>query len=235
MACSGVNSVPNRPIRHPIAIVLAVLVLLALPRPPLASAASNNDFTGNYVIENSLGRTFVPLPDGTWHKAHEEISHDGNSVSTYQSENIYLVQIDGSDVSGVIRILTNKEFHGGAWWNPSNLCYRKQWKYIKQESVLNRNVFCWGVRNIRFGTNPKRDTPWERTVKKIREAGWSPPLGIRGTLAKYVRSDSDKFLHVSYFFFRAARLPWTEARDWLDGLKPRIQAGFEGKHPAPPK
>ena len=215
------------------AILILIVGSLLHTRP--ASAASGNTYTGKYVIENSLRRTVVPLPDGAWHKVHEEIRHDAHPVSTYQSQTIYLVQIDGSDVSGVIRILTNKEFHGGASWNPSNLCYRKKWKYIKQESVLNRNVFCWGVRNIRFGTNPRKDTPWESTVKKIREAGWSAPLGIRGTLARYARSDSDKMLDVSYSFFLTARMPWMATRDWLRDLKPRIQAGFQGKYVTPPK
>ncbi|MCZ6496022.1 MAG: hypothetical protein O7F75_08900 [Alphaproteobacteria bacterium] len=158
-----------------------VLMVGGLFHTRSASAASGGIYTENYVFENQLGRTIVPLPDGVWHKVHEEVQHQdsgsGDFVSGVLFQIIYLVQLDGTKVSGIIRIVTNKEVHGGGWWKPSSLCYRKKWKYIKQESILNRNVFCWGVRNIRFRTNPREDTPWERTVKKIREAGWSPPLG----------------------------------------------------------
>lgn len=62
-----------------------------------------------------------------------------------------------------------------------------------------------------------------------------PPLGIRGTLAKYARSDSDKLLDVGYFFFLTARMSWLAARNWLYDLKPRIQAGFQGKFLTPPR
>ncbi len=244
MACSGVNSVPNGRIRHPIAIVLAVLFLAALPRPPLASAASNDTFTGKYVIENELGRTFVPLPDGTWHKAHEETHHQdlgsGDFVSGILFQIIYLVQLDGTKVSGIIRIVTNKAVHGADYWEPGELCYAEKWNHIKQESVLPRNTFCWGVRYVRFPSQEKdqvekEQTGWDRATKKIEAAGWQYPHGAVGTLAQYVRSGKEKMLNVSYFFLLSNVMLWTAARDWLDGLKPQIQAGFAGKHPAPPK
>ena len=101
-----------------------------------ASAASENTYTGNYVIENSLGKTVIPIPDGVWHKVHEEVQHQdsgsGDFVSTYQFQIIYLVQLDDIRVSGVVRISTNKEFHSAGWWKPSNFCYFKKWKYKKR-------------------------------------------------------------------------------------------------------
>ena len=244
MACSGVNPVPNRRIRQSLAMVLAVLVLLALPHARLASAASNDTFTGKYVIENSLGRTVVPLPDGTWHKAHEETHHQdlgsGDFVSGILFQIIYLVQIEGTKVSGIIRIVTNKQVHGADYWEPGSLCYVEKWEHIKQESVLPRNTFCWGVRYVRFPSQEKNqggneETELDRAAKKIEAAGWQFPYGLVGTEAQYVRSGKEKMLNVSYFFLLSNLMEWTAGRDWFDGLKPQIQAGFEGKHPAPPK
>ena len=238
MACSGVNSVPNRRIRHPIAMVLAVLVLAGLPHARSASAASNDTFTGKYVIENSLGRTYVPLPDGTWHKAHEETHHQdlgsGDFVSGILFQIIYLVQLDGTKVSGFIRIVTNKEVHGADYWAPGSLCYVEKWKHIKQESVLPRNTFCWGVRYVRFPSQEKNqggneETELDRAAKKIEAAGWQFPHGLVGTEAQYVRSGSDKMLNVSYFFLPSNVMVWTKARDWFNALKPQIQVGFAGK------
>ena len=68
-----------------------------------------------------------------------------------------------------------------------------------------------------------------RAFKKIKAAGWQFPYGEVGTEAQYDRSEADKTLNVSYFFLLSNLMPWTEARDWLDGLKPKIQAGFAGK------
>ena len=56
----------------------AILVLMVggLFHTRSASAASGGTYTENYVFENQLGRTIVPLPDGVWHKIHEEIEQD---------------------------------------------------------------------------------------------------------------------------------------------------------------
>ena len=130
-------------------------------------------------------------------------------------------------------VLLNKEEHGGGWWKPSNLCYKEKWRYLKQESVSKRNVFCWGVRNNKFRNKPRPDTGWQRAVKKMGEAGWFAPLGIRGIHARYARSDADKILNVGYYFFLTTRMSWLETRDWMRDLKPRIQAGFQGKFLTP--
>ena len=216
---------------------IAVLIVGGPLHTSSASAASGNTYTGNYVIENSLGRTVVPLPDGTWHKAHEETLHQdsgsGDFVSGVQFQIIYMVQLVDIWVSGVVRISTNKEEHGGGWWKPSNLCYKEKWRYLKQESVSKRNVFCWGVRNNKFRNKPRPDTEWQRAVKKMGEAGWFAPLGIRGIHARYARSDADKILNVGYYFFLTTRMSWLETRDWMRDLKPRIQAGFQGKFLTP--
>ena len=71
--------------------------------------------------------------------------------------------------------------------------------------------------------------------QKIEAAGWQFPYGAVGTLAEYVRSGKEKMLNVSYFFLLSNFMEWTAARDWFDALKPQIQAGFAGKHTAPPK
>ena len=228
--------------------LLRTAILILMVGGPLhtssASAASGNSYTGNYVIENSLGRTVVPLPDGTWHKVHEETHHQdlgsGDFVSGILFQIIYLVQLDGTKVSGFIQIKTNKEQHGADYWAPGGLCYVENWKHISQESVLNRNTFCWGVRYVRFSPQAKdqgekEETDWNRAFKKIEAAGWQFPFGSVGTLAQYVRSGRDKMLNVSYFFLPSNFVSWMVTRDWFDVLKPRVQAGFQGKILTPPK
>ena len=220
------------------AILILIVGSLLHTRP--ASAASGNTYTGNYVISNSLGRTVVPLSYGTWHKVHEEIEHQDEGSGDFVSGNllqiIYLVQLDGTKVSGIIQIMTNKEVHGADAIEPGELCYVEDWKHIKQESVLPSNTFCWGVKYVRFPSQEQNqgeneETAWDRVVKKIEAAGWQFPYGLVGTHAQYLRSGKDKILDASYLFpTRLSNgLSWTEARDWLNGLKPQIQAGFAGK------
>jgi hypothetical protein len=206
------------------------------------AAYTSGTYTKNYVFENNLGRTVTPLPDGVWHKVHEEREDfdegSGDYVSNTKMKNTYLIKLENflnNNVSGIVYIRTNTDFHGADGIEPSPFCYLENWKHIKQESVFTRNTFCWGVRNLRFSKEPRQGTLWKRALKAIDKAGWFAPLGLRATQATYVRSDSDKLLHVSYFFSRSDRMNWMEARDWLKGLKPRIQAGFQGKYLTPPR
>ena len=218
---------------------IVVLMVGSLLHTRSATAASGDTYTENFVFENQLGKTIVPLPNGVWHKVHEEIEDQdagsGDIVSNWTLQRFYLVQIDNNNVSGTIHIRTNKEFGGGRGIEPADFCYFKKWKYIKQESVSIRNTFCWGARNFKYFDEPKQDTVWERVVKKIDKAGWFSPFGLRGTNARYVRSDRDKYLGVSYYFVLSNRMSWKETRDWMRALKPRIQAGFQGKSLTPPK
>ena len=109
---------------HHSAILVGCALVVAGMTLNVAFAASGKTYTGNYIFENSLGRTVVPLPDGTWHKIHEELEHQdagsGDIVSTNTFQVMYLVQLQGKQVFGVIRIRTNKEFGGGNGWIPSN-------------------------------------------------------------------------------------------------------------------
>jgi hypothetical protein len=204
-----------------------------------AFAATGETFTGYYVIKNDVGRTIVPLPKGVWHKGYEEIEQQdagsGDIISNMSFNRIYLFQLDNKNISGAISIRTNTVYGGGEGIKPANFCYYKKWKYIKQESVFSDNTFCWGARRFKFRSEPKIGSRWERVTKKIEAAGWNSPSDLRGTEAKYVRSDRDKYLSVSYIFTLSNRVPWSESRDWLEGLKPRIQAGFNGKALTLPK
>jgi hypothetical protein len=194
-------------------------------------------YTNDFSFETEDGRRVVPLPDGAWHHIFDEMKREtltaGPYAETWDRKIIFLARAVSDRVTAIVVVDTNNSILPNWGLVPVDFCYSKQpnWNWHKQVSAIPNDTFCWGVRYIKFHEEPPSGT-WSRVTEKFERLGWIPPSGAGATHVAFFKSDKGTLLAIDYMFIGSkdgAPIHWQDARNWAEGLIPRVIAGFKGK------
>lgn len=180
-----------------------------------------------FWTNTAVGRTGIPLPQGDWKILLEDTRAYNDNITVSRRRETVLIKASGNSPSAIIVVNQNIEFSGGKGWNPPALCYYKNWAFLKQESILPHNNFCWGLRKSRFPEYPKEGTGFARLNKKLQEFKFFTLNGRRTMLVQYARNNKSKWLRVTYYFFES---PFSSdvqlAKKWAESNREQIVKFF---------
>jgi hypothetical protein len=231
-------------------------LLVILMTEPATAQTVGQTFSGSVSLPTNVqSKLYVPLPEGVWRVV--ATGKERSTISNVEVPRIFLAQVKGKTLSGIIRVIFNNEVPDRAWTIPRDCTRQNLFFRVPDASThfdSRRGYNCLTINHVGMTSGRKAS----QSVKDLYNWVFGNTTGMPRVMisAKFVLSDSAQVLHITYYrnpeqegfppardaTWRSSewhydRLPGDSARmayvnrikEWALSWKPQVETGFRGQ------